>query len=124
MATFIQTTLDKRTGSTTTVFNPMGISGGVATMRESSAYTWIGRFVTMSSLNTGNARRTKVRVNIPQVASDGVTVNARPWAQIELFIPEGVDADDVNDLVGYIESFCSSSLTNADDILVGGVGIY
>jgi hypothetical protein len=124
MATFIQTTLDKRTGATTTAFDPMGISGGVATMRASSAYTWLGRSITLSSLNTGNARRTKVRVNIPQVASDGVTVTSRPWAQIELFVPEGVAADDVNDLVGYIESFCSDSLTNADDILVGGVGIY
>jgi hypothetical protein len=124
MATFVQTTLAKRTGATTTVFDPMGISNGVATMRATSAYTWIGRNITLSSLNTGNARRTKVRVNIPQVASDGVTVNARPWAQIELFVPEGVAADDVNDLVGYIESFCSSSVANANDILVDGVGIY
>lgn len=124
MATFISTTLAKRTGVSTTVFDPHTITNGVGTLREASTYTWVGRSLTMSAKNEGSARRTKVRVSIPQVASDGVTVTARPWAQIEVYVPEGVAGDDVNDLIGYIESFCSTSLTNADQLLVDGVGVY
>lgn len=124
MATFVSTTLTQRTGAGTTVFTPQGISNGVGTLRESSTYTWLGRNITVSSRPDGKARRTKVRVNVPQVADDDVSVTARPWAQIEMFIPEGTSADDVNDLVGYIESLCDSSLTNFDEILVDGVGVY
>lgn len=124
MATFISTVLAKRTGATTTTFTPTGISGGVANFRAPATLAWYGPYLTASQFLNGIDRRTKVRVGIPQMSTDGLMVRARPYGEISMFVPEGTLQTDVNDLVGYMNALTATGLTNFNDILVAGSGVY
>lgn len=126
MATFINTTLTRRTGATTTVFVPATISSkGVGELVASSAYAGQGPSIKVSSSRETNVRRTKVRITVPQLDGETPpTVLARPYAELSLVIPDGTLQSDIDDLVGYLNAATASSLTNFDDILVEGVGVY
>jgi hypothetical protein len=124
MATFVDTTLTKRTGATTTVFEPRGIDNGVAYLRSAADYSFAGHYLTVSQKVANTSRRTVVRVGIPQLDSSGLVVLSKPFAQLEMFIPEATKQSDVNDLVGYLNALTATGLTNFNDILVEGVGIY
>ena len=78
---------------------------------------------------SGGARRTRVRVTIPQVETEGGSldrayVKSRPYGEINLYIPTGTLQTDVNDIVGYINAACSLGVTNLNDILVNGIAVY
>jgi len=75
---------------------------------------------------SGYTRRTSFRVVIPQVDDSGSipVVVSRPSAELNVYVPEGVLATDVDDLIGYINALTASGLVNADDILVNGAGVY
>lgn len=120
MATFVSTTLTKRTGATTSVFAPreegrLAVSGSVAGF-ERDCY--------LQSNMGSSGRRTKVRFTIPRLDADGLIVLDRAWLSVDLWVPNGTQVDSVNDLVGYANSFTASALSNANDILVNGIGIY
>lgn len=123
MATFIDTTLTKRSG-TTTIFNPSGKSNNVATFRESSSTYGHGAYMTVQSKWSANSRRTKVAITVPTIDSNGENIIGRPTIEINMYVPEGTSATDIDDLVGYAEAMCASALANANDILVDGVGVY
>jgi hypothetical protein len=124
VATFIQTTLTKRTGATTTVFEPNVMDSGTAYWHTSGTLAGFGRYLEASQSRGSSARRTRVRVGIPQLDSNGEKVLYRPSGLIELYIPDGTAQDDVNDLVGYINALTASGMANFNDILVDGVGVY
>lgn len=125
MATFASTVLTKRTGATTTTFAPSGVGAGVGYLRDASAtYSLFGAYLTMSQVYQGNARRTRVRATVPQISDDGRSIVSRPWAEVQLWVPEGTLLTDVNDLVGYVNAATADTLTNLDDLLVGGEGVY
>lgn len=124
MATFVNTTLTKRTGATTTVFTPRSLDGGVGYFRDSSALTGFGRWLSVSQKYSVGARRTQVRVGIPQLSTDGLVQLAKPVGMIELYIPDGTAQDAVNDIVGYLNALTATGITNLDDILVDGVAVF
>lgn len=124
MATFTSTTLTKRTGATTSVFVPQGIEGGLGTFRVSSTQTDFGPWMTAQSMFNNGSRRTKVRVCVPQLDTTGLVQLSKPYAELYMFVPSGTKQTDVNDLVGYINALSASGLTNFNDILVNGAGVY
>lgn len=124
VATFVQTTLTKRTGAGTTVFSPSGFQNRIGYLRAPGTLTFLSPSLTMSSETSGNARRTQVRVVLPQLATDGLSVMSRPSGLIDLYIPEGTLQTDVNDLVGYLNALSATGLTNVNDLLVNGVGVF
>lgn len=124
MATFTSTTLTKRTGATTTVFTPMELSQDVGYLRESATLAGFGPYLSMRQSYSGNARRTSVRVGVPQLDADGKLVLHRPVGSIELFIPNGTLQTDVDDIVGYLNALTATGVTNFNDLLVNGVGVY
>lgn len=124
MATFITTTLSRRTGATSTIFSPMEMSNDVGWLRESATLSGFGPYLTMKQSYAGNARRTTVRVGVPQLDADGKMVLHRPLGSLELFIPNGTLQTDVDDIVGYLNALTASGITNFNDLLVNGVGVY
>ncbi len=124
MATFVTTTLTKRTGATTTVFSPSGFQNRIGYLRAPGTLTFLTPTLTMSSETSPSGRRTQVRVTIPQLSADGLSVTSRPSGLIDLFIPEGTLQTDVNDLVGYLNALSATGLANANDLLVNGIGVY
>jgi len=129
MATFVATTLDKRTGATTTVFSPYVVEkDGMGRLKAPSAtFAHLAPELALKSWRTGNGRRAIVQVAIPQVTvdSDGLpTRRSTISAKLEIYVPDSAVQTDVDDIVGYVESALSSSLANVDDILVNGVGVY
>lgn len=122
--TFVNTTLTKRTGATTTVFAPTQIDVNWAYWHASGSLSGFGRYIAGSVKRNNSVRRTSVRVGIPQLNTDGNAVLYRPTAQIDLIIPDGTVQNDVNDLVGYLNALTASGLTNFNSIFVDGVGIY
>ena len=131
MATFVSTTLGKRTGSTTTVFLPVMIEPNrVGKLYPGGAtLSGISPELRVSTSTNSGARRTRVRVTIPQLETEGGSldrayVKSRPFGEISLYIPEGTLQTDVNDIVGYLSSATSSGLVNLNDILVNGIAVY
>lgn len=124
MATFVSTTLDQRTGASTTVFNPGITAGNSAVLFESSALAGFGAQLKMGAARTSNQRRTTVEIQIPQLSDDGLSVLRFAKAKLELTVPDGFPSTDVNDLVGYVEGACSATLANLNDLLVDGEGVY
>lgn len=124
MATFTSTTLTKRTGATSTTFVPMELSNDVGYLRESAASAGFGPYISMKQVYAGNARRTTVRVGIPQLNSSGDAVLYRPSGMMELYIPNGTVQTDVDDIVGYLNALSATGVTNFNDLLVNGVGVY
>jgi len=123
MSTFVSTTLTRRTGATTTAFEPAGVAKGYHFLRASGASALSGPFVRVSQDINDAYRRSTMRIVVPQLDSNGM-VFARPAADVALYIPFGSANDDVNDLVGYLNALTATSLTNFDSFLVDGVGMY
>lgn len=123
MATFTSTTLTKRTGATTTIFEPSAIDGGWSYFRASGAQALNGPSIRCRQSVNDRSRRTDVRVAIPQLDSNGLIIS-RPAIDLSMYVPSGADNDQINDLVGYLNALTASSLTNFDSFLVEGVGMY
>lgn len=129
MATFVSTTLTRRTGASTTVFNPLGIDGGLGTLGDTSVSNQrLGASVTMSSKRTGsNKRITRVRVSVPLVDSSNPAVPvlvSAAYADIALTVPDGTPTANINDLVGYCEKVFASATANFNSLLVNGEGVW
>lgn len=126
MATFISTTLTKRTGATTTVFAPGTIlPDGTGQLLASGSIAGLVPQLELSSRRSANARRTRVSVTLPQFSAvEPNVVLYRPRAVLELYVPDGTLQTDVNDLVGYLNAATATGLTNLNAILVNGEGVY
>ena len=128
MATFITTTLAKRsTGNT--VFSPSTIEGGVGLLSNNAGtFTASAEKLTVSSKRvSGNKRVTRLRITVPQVDDSNPDVPRfvrEAVAELVLTIPDGMLQADVNDLVGYVEKACASTVVNLNAILVNGEGVY
>lgn len=123
MSTFVSTVLTKRTGATTTTFSPSGVDGSFGYFRASGSYALNGPSLRVEQKVKDSFRRTAVRVLVPQVDSSGL-ITLRPAADLSIYVPAGTLAADVNDIVGYINALTATSLTNFNEILVNGVGLY
>lgn len=127
MATFVSTTLARRAGGNT-VFGPKVIEGGIGQLAESGDFESITPRITVSSRRTsGNRRVTRIRVAIPQVDNTNVnvpTVSRTAFADLTLTVPDGYPQSYVNDIVGFVEKLCATSVTNFNAILVNGEGVY
>lgn len=123
MSTFTSTTLTKRTGATTTVFDPAGLDSGFAFLRASGTHVLNGPSIRIEQKVRDTYRRTSIRVLVPQLDSDGKIIS-RPAADLSVYAPAGALATDIDDIVGYINALTATSLTNFDSILVDGVGVY
>lgn len=129
MATFVSTTLARRTGSSNVVFSPLGVDNGLGTLADTTAANQrLGSNITMSSKRTGsNKRVTRVRVSVPLVDSSNPAVPmlvSTAFADLIITVPDGTPNDNVNDLVGYLEKVCASATTNFNDLLVAGQGVW
>lgn len=129
MSTIVATTLNKRTGAGTTVFSPYTVEkDGTARLKApSSTFAHLAPELALKSWRTGNGRRAICQVAIPQVTvdSDGLpTKRGTISAKLEIYVPDSAVQTDVNDIVGYVESALAVTVTNIDDILVDGVGVY
>jgi len=123
MSTFISTVLTKRTGATTTTFDPSGSDGSFGFFRASGSYALNGPSIRVEQKVKDTYRRTAVRILLPQLDSNGMVVS-RPAMDIALYIPSGTLVTDVDDLVGYGNALLASGLTNFNEIIVDGVGLY
>lgn len=126
MATFISTTLTRRTGATTTVFTPSTIQpDGTGVLFSSGLASGLGARLELTSVRSGNGRKARAYVQIPQLtAAAPYSVVSRPAGYVDLWIPDGAAQTDVNDLVGYLNALTAPGLTNLNDILVNGAGVY
>lgn len=127
MATFVATTLDKRTGSTTTTFNPSGKTGEGGSLLATGTFAGLGPELRLNSKVAGTGTRvSKVRITLPQLEESGdfPIVKAKPYIETILVVPPGTLQSDVNDLVGYMNDATSTGTTNVNSILVDGVGVY
>jgi len=123
MSTFVSTVLTKRTGATTTTFSPSGIDGSFGYFRASSSYALNGPSIRIEQKVKDTFRRTAVRILIPQIDANGLIV-ARPAVDFSVYVPAGTVSDDVNDIVGYLNALTDSSLSNFNEMLVAGAGVY
>lgn len=126
MATFVSTTLAKRTGATTTVFSPATIASNVGYLTAPGTYAQLVPQMSLKSIRAAGARRSTVRFVIPQVdtTNDIPLVGGRPAFEAVLYVPDGTLLSDVNDLVGYMHAALDSGKANINDILVNGIGVY
>lgn len=126
MATFITTTLTKRTGATTTAFAPSTIQpNGAGLLLASGTIAGLSPYLELSSRRSANARQTRVVVGVPQLSAvQPNVVLYRPRIVMEMYIPDGTLQTDVNDLVGYLNAATASGLTNLNAILVNGEGVF
>lgn len=123
MSTFVSTVLTKRTGATTTTFSPSGLDGSFGYFRASGTHALNGASIRVEQKVKDTFRRTAVRILVPQLDSDG-NITSRPAMDIALYVPAGALLTDVNDIVGYANALTATGLSNFNDILVNGVGMY
>lgn len=127
MATFVSTTVARRSGGNT-IFLPKVIESGIGQLSESSTFESVSPRLTISSRRTGGNRRvTRLRVAIPQVDNTNASVPnvvRSAFIDLTLTVPDGFAQADVNDLVGFIEKLTASGLVNINAILVNGEGVY
>lgn len=127
MATFVSTTVARRSGGNT-IFLPKVIESGIGQLSESSTFESVSPRLTISSRRTGGNRRvTRLRVAIPQVDNTNASVPSvvrSAFIDLTLTVPDGFAQADVNDLVGFIEKLTASGLVNINAILVNGEGVY
>lgn len=124
MATFVSTTLAKRTGATTTVFAPGITAANAGTLFESSALAGFGRQLTIAASRSPNMRRSSLLVRVPMLSDDGLSVLRYAQARLDVMVPDGMIQTDVDDLIGYINSGTAVGTTNLNDLLVNGHGVY
>lgn len=127
MATLVQTTLARRAGGST-IFTPMGVENGIGLLAETGTFQKQNPSMTISKKTSGGGRRTsQVRFALPQV---DVSVPARPVVirtatlDVIVTVPDGYPSTLTNDLVGWAEKALATGVTNIDDLLVDGVGVY
>jgi len=123
MSTFVSTTLTKRTGATTTVFDPSGLDGSYGYFRASGSSALTGPSIRVEQKVKDSFRRTAVRLVIPQLDSEG-RIMYRPAIDLSVYVPQGTASSDVNDMIGYMNALTATSLSNFDEILVDGIGLY
>lgn len=127
MATFVSTTVARRSGGNT-IFLPKVIESGIGQLSESSTFESVSPRLTISSRRTGGNRRvTRLRVAIPQVDNTNASVPSvvrSAFIDLTLTVPDGFAQADVNDLVGFIEKLTASGLVNINAVLVNGEGVY
>lgn len=128
MATFVSTTLAKRSG-TNTVFAPQGIESGVGTLAESGSFQsgFANRLTLSSRRSGGNKRITRMKFAVPLL--DVTNVNAprklsECTAELVVNVPDGTPSANVNDLIGYVAASCATGITNLNAVLVTGEGVY
>ncbi len=124
MATFVSTTLTKRTGATTTVFVPGIKSDNLGYLFEGATLAGYGRSFTMEAGRNGVGRKTTLVFRVPQLSDDGLSVLRFVQAKLELIVPDGVPSDTVNDIVGYVNAATATGLTSLNSLLVNGEGVY
>lgn len=126
MATFVSTTLTKRTGATTTVFAPGNIqSDGTGVFFSAAALAGFGPKMELRSWRVANGRNARVKITIPQLSPVNTTsILYRPYGSLDVYIPDGTLQTDVNDIIGYINAATAAGLTNLNGILVNGDGVY
>jgi len=124
MATFISTTLAKRTGATTTVFAPGTTSGNSGVLFESSTLAGYGAQLQLAASRSNDLRRSTVTFKIPMLSADGLSILRYAQAKLEIVVPDGMLQTSVDDLIGYVNAATNPALTNLNDILVDGDGIY
>lgn len=124
MATFITTTLAKRTGATTTVFVPGVKSDNTGYLYEAATLAGFGRSLIMEAARTRLGRKTMLVFRVPQLSDDGLSVLRFAQAKLELLVPDGIPTDSVNDIVGYVNAGTATALTSLNGLLVNGEGVY
>ena len=131
MATFISTTLTKRSKAANAVFSPRVKDGRVGYLEVNGNYQGLGDRMSMSStLSSAKKRTTTVKFYVPlnrTVASGDSQVPllvSTAVATLTIEVPDGTPTNDVNDLVGYVNGFTATALANGNDLLVNGVGVY
>lgn len=131
MATFINTTLTKRSKAGNAVFTPRVKDGRVGYLEVNGDYQGLGDRMSMSStLSSAKKRTTTVKFYIPlnRTAESGATqipmLISTAVATLTIEVPDGTPTSNVNDLVGFVNSFTAANLANGNDLLVNGVGVY
>lgn len=124
MATFVSTTLTKRTGSGNTVFTPAQITDGVGFLYAPASIAGLGAQLSMKQIRNAGGRRTTVQVRVPQLSTQEPSqVLYLPYGKIDLWIPDGTLQTDVNDIVGYLNALTASGLTSMNNLLVTGEAV-
>ena len=131
MATFIDTSLTRRSKSDKVVFSPRVKDGRVGYLEVNGNFQGLGNRMSMSStLSSAKKRTTSVKFYIPlnrTVASGETQVPlliSTAVATLTIEVPDGTPTNDVNDLVGFVNGFTAATLANGNDLLVNGVGVY
>lgn len=127
MATLVTTALARRSSGTTT-FTPLGIENGIGYLGESGAFQRQSPSMTISKkTSAGNRRTSQVRFSLPQVDTTIVsnpTVVRTATIDVIITVPDGYPTALVNDLVGWAEKALAKPVTNIDDLLVTGAGVF
>lgn len=128
MATFVSTTLAKRSG-TNTVFGPQTIEAGVGTLAESGSFQsgYSHRFTMSSRRSGGNKRITRLKFAVPllDVTNPSIPIKiSECTAELVVNVPDGTPTANVNDLIGYVGAACATGVTNLNAVLVTGEGVY
>lgn len=131
MATFIDTTLTRRSKSDKVIFSPRVKDGRVGYLEVNGNYQGLGDRMSMSStLSSAKKRTTTVKFYVPLNRTVASGDNQVPLlistavATLTIEVPDGTPTSDVNDLVGFVNGFTAATLTNGNDLLVNGVGVY
>lgn len=131
MATFIDTTLTRRSKADKVIFSPRVKDGRVGYLEVNGNFQGLGNRMSMSStLSSAKKRTTSVKFYIPlnrTVASGETQVPlliSTAVATLTIEVPDGTPTSDVNDLVGFVNGFTAATLANGNDLLVNGVGVY
>lgn len=126
MATMVSTTLAKRSGSNT-VFTPKGVFNRVGLLASPATFAEQSHTMEIKAERPGSRRVSRVRFTIPQLDTsnaDNPKVVRSGWAEVTVSIPDGFPVASINDLVGYIEKATAAAVTNVNDLLVNGDGVY
>lgn len=127
MATLVTTTLARRSAGTTS-FTPLGIENSIGYLGESGAFQRQSPTMTISKkTSAGNRRTSQVRFSLPQVDTTNVvnpTVVRTATVDVIVTVPDGYPTASVNDLVGWAEKALAGSVTNVNDLLVNGAGVF
>lgn len=131
MATFIDTTLTRRSKADKVIFSPRVKDGRVGYLEVNGNFQGLGNRMSMSStLSSAKKRTTSVKFYVPlnrTVASGETQVPlliSTAVATLTIEVPDGTPTSDVNDLVGFVNGFTAATLANGNDLLVNGVGVY
>lgn len=127
MATLVTTTLARRSGGNT-VFQPLGVEGGVGRLGEASTFQRLQPSMSISAKHSSGGRRTtQLRFAVPQVDTSDPNNPALvrvAYVDVIVSVPDGYPTTAVNDLIGFVEKGTATAVTNLNDLLVNGVGVF